>query len=94
MLKQKRYNLTTITLKAYLSAKASPLSAFVISEIYLVAQKPRGRQLNAKVCGNECAIFVILSFFRPPKYLNNGLSIHCGCSKKTIHTSAQSAPDP
>ena len=58
---QKPYNFTTLmnTLKAYLSAQASSLSAFVISKTHIVAQKPRGRQLNAKVCGSESAIFVI-----------------------------------
>ena len=50
-------------LKAYLSAQASSLSAFVISKTHISGQKPRGRQLNAKVCGSESAIFRILSFF-------------------------------
>ena len=75
-------------LKAYLSVKASPLSAFVISKAHIVAQKPCGRQLNAKVCGNRSAIFVFY-FFRQPKYLENGFSAHRGCSTKMIHTSAQ-----
>ena len=34
---------------AYLSAQASPLSAFMIRKTHIVAQKPRGKQLNAKV---------------------------------------------
>ena len=42
-------------LKAYLSAQPSSLSAFVIWKTHTVAQKPRGRQLNAKVCGSESA---------------------------------------
>ena len=43
-------------LKAYLSAQPSSLSAFMICK----TQKPRGRQLNAKVCGSESAIFRIV----------------------------------
>ena len=37
----------------------------MISKTHTSAQKPRGRQLNAKVCGSESAIFLILlsSFF-------------------------------
>ena len=91
ILKQKPYNFTTNTLKAYLSAQASSLSAIVISKTHISGQKPRGKQLNAKVCGSESAIFVILCFFRQPKYL---LTTHRGCSTKMIHTSARSAPDP
>ena len=37
------------------------LSFFVISKTHISAQKPRGRQPNAKVCGRESAIFLILS---------------------------------
>ena len=51
-------------LKAYLSAQLSSLSAFMIWKTHIVAQKPRGRQLNAKVCGSESAIFRILSSLR------------------------------
>ena len=43
ILKQKPYNFTTNMLKAYLSAQASSLSAFVISKTHIVAQKPHGR---------------------------------------------------
>ena len=51
-------------LKAYLSTQPSGLSAFMTSMTHITAQKPRGRQLNAKVCGSESAIFLILlSFF-------------------------------
>ena len=81
-------------LKAYLSAQASSLSTFVISKTHINGKKPRGRQLNTKVCGSKSAIFRILSLFRQPKYLENGLGTHRGCSTKMIHTSAQSAPDP
>ena len=36
----------------------------MISKTHISPQKPRGRQLNAKVCGSESAIFLILlSFF-------------------------------
>ena len=45
---------------SYLSAQGSSLSAFVISKTHIVAQMPRGRQLNAKVCGSKSAIFRIL----------------------------------
>ena len=34
----------------------------MISKTLISDQKPRGRQLNAKVCGHESAIFRILSF--------------------------------
>ena len=60
ILKQNPYNFTTNTLKAYLRAQTSSLSAFVISKTHISGQKPRGRQLNANVCGRESAIF---SFF-------------------------------
>ena len=62
--KQKPYNFTTNTLIAYLCAQASSLSAFVISKTPISGQKPRGRQLNAKVCDSKSAIFrILLSFF-------------------------------
>ena len=54
---QKPYNFTTNTQKAYLSAQASSLSAFVISKTHISGQKPRGRQLNSKVCDSKSAIF-------------------------------------
>ena len=60
---QKPYNFTTNTQKAYLSAQASSLSAFLISKTHISGQKSRGRQLNPKVCGSKSAIFLILSFF-------------------------------
>ena len=34
--------------------------SFVISKTHISGQKLHGRQLNAKVCGNESAIFLIL----------------------------------
>ena len=54
------HNFTTNTRKAYLSAQASSLSAFVISKTHISGQKPHGRQPNAKVRGSESAIFRIL----------------------------------
>ena len=39
----------------------SSLSPFMISKTHISAQEPRGRQLNAKVCGCKSAIFLILS---------------------------------
>ena len=53
------YNFNTNTLKAYLSAQASSLSAFVISKTHISGQKPRGRQLNAKVCGISLHLFTL-----------------------------------
>ena len=35
----------------------------MLSKTHRSAQKPRGRQLNTKVCGCKIAIFLILSFF-------------------------------
>ena len=35
----------------------------MISKTHISAQKPRGRQLNVKVCGYKSAIFRLLSFF-------------------------------
>ena len=32
----------------------------MISKTHIVAQKPRGRQLNTKVCDSKSAIFLIL----------------------------------
>ena len=61
ILKQKPYNFTTNMQKAYLSAQASSLSAFLISKTHINGQKPRGRQLNKKVCGSKSAIFLTLS---------------------------------
>ena len=49
--------------KAYLSIQASSLSAFVISKTHTSGQKPRGRQLNAKVCDSKNAIFRRLSSY-------------------------------
>ena len=54
----------TNMLIAYLSAQASSLSAFVISKTLISGQKPRGRQLNAKVCDSKSAIFRLLSSLR------------------------------
>ena len=53
----------TSPLKASLRAHASSLSAFVISKTRISGQNPHGRQLNAKVCGSESGIFLILSCF-------------------------------
>ena len=72
ILKQKPYNFTTNMQKAYLSIQTSSLSAFVISKTYISGQKPRGRQLNKKVCGSKSAIFLILlSFFVQTTLSNN-----------------------
>ena len=50
-------------LKANLSTQPSSLSTFMISKTDRVSQKPRRRQLNAKVCGSKSSIFCISSIF-------------------------------
>ena len=45
-----------------LSTYPSSLSLFMISKTHISAQQPRGRQLNAKVCGCKSAIFLILRY--------------------------------
>ena len=60
-------------LKAYLSTQAPSLSDFVISKTLTSDQKPRGRQLNAKVCGHENATSRILLCF----FLVNSLHAKC-----------------
>ena len=35
----------------------------MISKTHMSGQKPRGRQLNAKVCDSKSAIFCLLSYF-------------------------------
>ena len=75
ILKQKWYNFTTNTLKAYLGARPSSLSAFMISKTHIVAQTPCGRQLNAKVCSSESVIFPILSILSYDHFMfNNDIS--------------------
>ena len=56
-------HITLLPLKASLCAQASSLSGFVISKTRISGQNPHGRQLNAKVCGSESAIFLILSCY-------------------------------
>ena len=85
--------------KAYLSAQASSLSAFVISKTHISGQKPRGRQINTKVCVSKSAIFVILSFFLSfllrllfkQRYLANYLSTHRHFSTKLILITTRSS---
>ena len=95
ILKQKPYNFTTNTQKAYLSAQASSLSAFVISKTHISGQKPRGRRINTKVCVSKSAIFVILSFLLrllfKQRYLTNCLSTHRHFSTKLILITTQSS---
>ena len=82
-------------LKAYLSAKTSSLSAFMISKTHISGQNPRRRQLNAKVCSEGVAIFVILLLcsdrFVQQRYLANGLSTHRHFSTKLMPIAAQSS---
>ena len=71
ILKQKSCNFITNTLKAYLSTQASSVSAFVISKAHTSGQKPRERQLSAKVCNSKSAICHILSFFLHYDFCSN-----------------------
>ena len=51
----------------------------MISKTHISAQQPRGRQLNAKVCGSESAIFLILlssDHNVQQRYLKNCSSTH------------------
>ena len=53
----------------------------MISKTHISAQKPRGRQLNTKVCGSENAIFLLSFFlcsdhFVKQRYFENGSSSH------------------
>ena len=51
----------------------------MISKTHISSQKPRGRQLNAKVCGSESAIFLFLlssDHNVQQRYLENGSSTH------------------
>ena len=95
ILKQKPYNFTTNTLKAYLSAQASSLSAFVMSKALISGQKPHGRQLNAKMYGSKSAIFRILlscyDHYVQQRYLANGLSTHRHFSTKQMLITARSS---
>ena len=59
----------------------------MISKTHTRGQKPCERQLNAKVCGHESAIFRILSSYDhdvQQRYLANGLSTHRHFSTKLI----------
>ena len=49
----------------------------MLSKTHISTQKPRGRQLNAKVCGSESAIFLILlSFLLSIAYITIVLALH------------------
>ena len=62
----------------------------MISNTNILSQKPCGRQLNTKVCGNKKAIFRILS---STKISREWLKYSHGCSTKWIHTSTRIFPD-
>ena len=89
ILKQKPYNFSTNTLKAYLSAQPSSLSAFMISKTHIGAQEPRERQLNAEVCGSESAIFSFLPQ-SSERYLENGSSSQRHFTTKLMLITARS----
>ena len=73
-LKPNQYNFTSSMLKAYLGARSPSSSAFMISKIhYSWKKKPRGRQLNAKVCGSRSA-FSRTFFLAQTTVFNNAIS--------------------
>ena len=53
----KPQNFTTNVLEACVSLQLFPLSPFMINKSYIVAHKPCGRQLMAKVYNSKSAIF-------------------------------------
>jgi len=57
----------------------------MISKTHISAQKPRRRQLNAKVCGKESAIFLILSFFLRYDHLFKQQQLENGSSCTPCH---------
>ena len=68
----------------------------MISKTHTVAQKPRRRQLNSKVCGSKSAIFRILSSLRPLCSNNdnskkNGSSTHRNVNTKLMLITAHSS---
>ena len=75
----------------------------MISKTHISGQKPRGRQINTKVCVSKSAIFVILSFFLSfflsfllrllfkQRYLANYLSTHRHFSTKLILITTRSS---
>ena len=71
----------------------------MISKTHISGQKPRGRQINTKVCVNKSAIFVILSFFLSfllrllfkQRYLTNCVSTHRHFSTKLILITTRSS---
>jgi len=67
--------LITNTLKPYLSAYHSSLSAVMNSITHTVAQKSRGKQLNAEVYSSETANSVWFSFFPHPLTCISGCSL-------------------
>ena len=67
---QKPYNFSTNTLNAYLSTQHS---SSMISKARIIAQKPHGRQLNAKVCGSESAM---CKYTKPYPYI----FLHYSCT--------------
>ena len=67
----------------------------MISRTHIVVQKPRERQLNAKVCGSKCAIFRTLSFFLRYEFCSNNDNdsrTHLDFSTKRMRITARSFP--
>ena len=63
----------------------------MISKTHISAQKPRGRQINAKVCDSKSAIFLLCSdHFVKERYLKNGSSSHRHFITKLILITARS----
>ena len=68
----------------------------MITKTHIRGQKPRGRQLNAKVCGHESAIFLFLFLSSydhdvQQRYLANGSSTHRHFSTKLILITTRSS---
>ena len=71
----------------------------MISKSHISGQRPRGRQINTKVCVSKSAIFVILSFFLSfllrllfkQRYLTNCVSTHRHFSTKLILITTRSS---
>ena len=78
--------------KAYLSVQPCSLSTFMIWKTHIVAQKPRGRQLNAKVCDSEVPFFLFsLQLLFKQRKLENSSSAHSHFSTKLMLITAQNS---
>ena len=85
--------LLTLKIQGSMPPQASSLNAFVISKTRIVAQKPRGRQLNAKVCGSKSQCHLSLRLlFKQRKFQALTLNLaQNGCSSQ--HAASQPLSD-